>query len=168
MEKTNTTINQQNIQFKKMSEMTSEEIKKEFNLVPVVMRRVKSRDGSCYYTCQIQVVPGLVNKQLPSADFGEEHYNRIGLSLRKSITGLDPTVTNEIKFNAFARYSIGKNSVTQEPFYLIEIAFDKYVKRTVFLSYLETENYKEAKEMNPKLPDFIERPFDEKDLNSAM
>ncbi len=166
MAEKNTTTN--NNQFKKMNEMTGEEIKAEFKTVPVVMRRVKSRDGSVYYTCHIQIVPGLVNKQIPAGEFGEEHYNRIGLSLRKNNPTLDPTTTNEIKFNAFARYSIGKNSVTNEPFYLVEIAFDKFVKRTVFLNYLEIENYKEAKEFNKSLPEFIERPFDEKDLNSAM
>lgn len=163
MEKENNTK-----QFKKMAEMTPEEIKKEFDVVPVIMRRVKTRDNTSYFTCQIQVVPGLITKQLTSAEFGEEHYNRIGFSLRKSNPSLDPTTTNEIKFNAFARYSIGKNSTTKEPFYLIEVAFDKYVKRTVFLSYLEIENYKEAKEYNSKLPEFVERPLDEKDINVAM
>lgn len=165
MEKENNTTNKQ---FKKMAEMTPEEIKKEFDVVPVIMKRVKARDNSSYYTCQIQVVLGLVTKQLSSSEFGEEHYNRIGLSLRKSNPTLDPTSTNEIKFNAFARYSIGRNSTTREPFYLIEVAFDKYVKRTVFLSYLEIENYKEAREFNSKLPEFVERPLDEKDINVAM
>lgn len=170
MEETKTTkTNQSNetIQFKLMRDLTPDEIKKEFHLVPCVMRRVKSRSGN-YYTCSVEIVPGLINKQIPSDQFSEAHYNNIGLSIHKKNPSIDPMTSNEIKFNAYARFSIGTNVAKGEEFYLIEVVLNNAVKRTMFLDYLEVDNYNTAKEMNPSLPDFVKKPVTEKDIGDAL
>lgn len=146
------------MEYKNLSNLTTEEIKNNFTLITTKINKTKNQKlNNYYYTCEIEIFPSL-HKQINK--FTKEEYDEI----KKSLIFKNPNKNynyNSIEFKSYARYLKTKNSK-----YLIQLVLTKNIIKTIILDEIDISNYEMAKESYSKItfPEFKDIQLNENEL----